>query len=120
MLTISLKRLELFKNTPTILEAYNLTPDQKWWVEYQSALSNVGRSLMTTPNVPKARVAYLRKIFDEILHDPKLVAEANKRRRFIRYTSAENLEKFSKNILAGLSPAKMKEVKHVIVDKFYQ
>lgn len=117
--TLSRGRSALFPDTPTIYEATKLSKEQAWWFDYHEAFAEVGRALVTTPGVPAERVAYLRKVFDEILHDKTLLAEMEKRRRPISYASAEDLEKSVKAVLQSVSGEKKKQVEHVLLEEFY-
>lgn len=120
VIAIARHRLPLFKDVPTIFEAVKLTKEQAWWVDYQESLSLIGRSLMTGPGVPADRVAFLRKTLKDILTDPKVQEEAKKRRRFIIYVEPKDLNKYTKQLLGGLSPERYALLKKVLVDTYYE
>ena len=54
------------------------TPEAKAIMGLFTAPSVVGRSFFTTPGVPAERVAILRKAFDEMLHDPAFLTDAQR------------------------------------------
>lgn len=118
--TLSRQRSELFPDTPTVFEVAKLNDDQAWWIDYHEAFAEVGRSLVMTPGVPADRVAYMRKVFDEILHDKDFLADMKKKRRPVSYASASDLEKSVKAVLESVSGDKKKQVRHVILEKYYR
>lgn len=117
--TLARERSELFPNTPTVFEAFKLSKDQAWWLDFNSAFAEVDRSIVTTPGVPADRVAYLRKVFNEILTDKKFVKEMDKKRRPIGYASGEKVAENVKTVLGSLSGDKKKQVAHVILQQYY-
>jgi tripartite-type tricarboxylate transporter receptor subunit TctC len=70
--------------------------------------------------VPADRVAYLRKVFKEILNDKDFVAHMEKKKRPISYSDSAALEKAAKAVLGDLSDARKKELKGIILNKYYQ
>lgn len=62
-------------DVPTVLE---LTQDPEAREIFRQLVSNdeIGRSLFTTPNVPRSRLALLRMAFQKMLADPEFRAEA--------------------------------------------
>ena len=55
--------------------------------------SRIGRSMFTLQNVPKDRVAALRKAFDDTMADPAFLADAEKRNISVNAMSGEKLQK---------------------------
>ena len=70
------KRSELMPKVPTLFEALKLTPEQQWWLDFRADLNEFGRVLVTTPNVPADRLAFLRAAIKKVLTDPELIADA--------------------------------------------
>lgn len=54
-------------------------PDHKRAFELVAAPTAIGRSFLTTPDVPEERVKALRQAFDSTMSDPRFVAETKKR-----------------------------------------
>ena len=73
------KRLKEFPDVPTLLELGKDEVEQAFLAVF-SITAEIGRSLATTPSVPKDRLAALRKAFDEMLTDPSFKAEVDKLR----------------------------------------
>lgn len=112
-------RSALFPDTPTVHEQTDLTDAQAWYLDYHEAFAEVGRSLITGPGVPQERVDFLQKVFGEILNNKDFVADMTKKNRPISYASGDDLKKATDTVLNSLSPEKEKEVKHIILDKYY-
>jgi tripartite-type tricarboxylate transporter receptor subunit TctC len=54
---------------------------------------------MATPGTPPDRIKILREAFAKTLKDPELLAEANKSRMDVDYSSGEELETLVKEVL---------------------
>src|SRR5262245_13324882 len=72
--TIWRKKSRWFLDHPTIFEAIELDPDQRWLFDYFTGVEEMGRILILPPNLPKARLAYLQAVVKEVLHNPQLIA----------------------------------------------
>jgi tripartite-type tricarboxylate transporter receptor subunit TctC len=66
------------------------------------------RPLTLPPNTPKDRLNTLRKAFKETMEDREFLAEAEKSKLLIEYTSGEEIEKYVEEILAIPGGAKEK------------
>jgi tripartite-type tricarboxylate transporter receptor subunit TctC len=64
---------------PTILE---LTSDERarTVLKMIASTSSIGRTILSTPDVPKERLEALRAAFDRMVQDPRFIADAAKRR----------------------------------------
>lgn len=117
--TLSRKReTTFFPDVPTIFEVAELSEAGKWWIDFRSSITEVGRTFVTHGDVPADRVAYLRQILAEVLTDQKFITMANEHQRPINYMSAEDQEKLVKGIFSGLTPERIQEVKHVLTEKY--
>jgi len=94
--TMSRKRSTLFPN---------LTKDQQWWIDYRSTVESLGRILVAPPSTPKHLVKILRAATVKILTDPKIIAQGNKRRRYIKFISADQTIKNVNTVLSAVTPA---------------
>ncbi len=56
-----------------------------------SALLASGRPVAAPPGTPPERIQFLREAFAKALHDPELIAKAEKSGRIIRYASGEEM-----------------------------
>jgi tripartite-type tricarboxylate transporter receptor subunit TctC len=87
----SLRRHRLLPHTPTMPE---LAVDGDGLQVLRAVVStgDIGRSILTTPDVPAERLAALRKAFDLMLADPDFAAAAEKRRMMLDPGSGEEMD----------------------------
>jgi tripartite-type tricarboxylate transporter receptor subunit TctC len=69
------------------------TEEQRALMRFVFSSTEFGRPYAFPPDVPKERVATMRKAFAETLRDPELVAEAAKMKMDMTYRSPEDLER---------------------------
>jgi tripartite-type tricarboxylate transporter receptor subunit TctC len=74
----ALERHPLLPNVPTLPEL-GLTPDGITFLRVVASTAEIGRSILTTPGVPPARLAALRKAFQDMVADPEYLAAAKQR-----------------------------------------
>ncbi len=70
-----LKRHPDLPDVPTSVEVAT-TPEQATILRTVSSASEIGKFLLTTPDVPAERVAALRAAFDAVVRDPEFLSEA--------------------------------------------
>lgn len=109
------ERSILFPDLPSVFEQMNLTEEQAWWVDTRNTIEGLGRMLAAPPATPKARLDTLRKVAKDILTDEKIVAEADRRKRFIKFIDAETSEQMARRLLAEMTPEQKAEVRKVIL-----
>lgn len=86
-----------FENVP-LPEAF--TKDKEILQLLHAANSDLGRTLAGVPEMPKDRLAFLRDAFRKGLHDEEVLALAKKLGLPIDYTSGEELDGMTEEILA--------------------
>jgi tripartite-type tricarboxylate transporter receptor subunit TctC len=74
-----LRRHPELPDVPTSIEVAS-TPEQAVILRTVSSASEIGKFVLTTPEVPADRVAALRRAFDAMVKDPDFLAEAVKLR----------------------------------------
>jgi tripartite-type tricarboxylate transporter receptor subunit TctC len=74
-----LRRHRDLPDVPTSAEVAR-TPEQATILRTVSSASDIGKFILTTPDVPADRVAALRAAFDSVIKDPDFLAEAAKLR----------------------------------------
>ena len=117
--TLSRTREEtFFPEVPTIFEIAEMTEEGEQWIDFRSSITQVGRTFVTHGDVDPEKIAYLRKVLQEVLTDADFIAMANKRKRPINYMSAEEQEQLVQGLFAGLTEQRIQEVKHVLTEKF--
>lgn len=73
-------------------------------VSFMSSLISIGRSLTVRKEVPADRVAFLRAAFEDMAKDPKFIADMQKRKLQVTFTSADDIHKVVKESVS-MSPA---------------
>ena len=87
----ALRRHALLANVPLVHEL--ATNDEGRLVLHAiDSSSEVGKSILTTPDVPPERVAALRQAFQDMLRDPQFLAAAQKRSMMIDPDTGESMD----------------------------
>lgn len=68
------------------------TDEEKAMLKLVAGAASVGRSLVTTPNVPEERIEALRTAFDEMVEDPDFLAAAKERNQEIDPATGSELQ----------------------------
>jgi tripartite-type tricarboxylate transporter receptor subunit TctC len=95
------KLIHLVQYGPTIKELPNVPafkdlvkdPRKKQMLTFMEASPKVGMGFWVAPEVPKARVAALRKAFMDTMKDPNFLADAKKRKAPVEPIAGEKLDK---------------------------
>jgi tripartite-type tricarboxylate transporter receptor subunit TctC len=116
--TIGHKRSDLLPDMPTVYEMFKLTPEQKWWLDFRLGVKAIGRCLIGPPGIPADRLAYLQKVWKEILTDPAIVAEGKKQSRELSYESPDAMKKIVNDLLDNLPADKLEQVREVLSKKY--
>ena len=116
--TIGHKRSELMPNMPTVYEMFELTPEQKWWFDFRLSIKAIGRCLVAAPGIPADRLAYLQKVWKQVLTDPALIAEGKKIHHEFDYESPAKLKSIIGDLFEKLPADKRDKVYDVLVNKF--
>ena len=116
--TLAHKRSELRPDVPTIYEIFQLAPEQKWWFDFRLSIKAVGRMVVGPPGIPADRLAYLQKVWQEILTDPTVIAEAKKANHGLDYAPADAVNKSIRESLESLPADRLKAVNEVLFKKF--
>jgi tripartite-type tricarboxylate transporter receptor subunit TctC len=117
--TIGHKRSELAPNMPTVYEMFpDLPPDQKWYIDFRLGVKAIGRCIIGPPGIPEDRLAYLQKVWKEILTDPAVVAEGKKQQHELDYESPDKMKEIVRDLLQTLPEDKLNAVRDVLSKKF--
>jgi tripartite-type tricarboxylate transporter receptor subunit TctC len=90
---------EYGKREVPLMFDYARTDVDRSVVKLMSSGMAIGRPLYAPPNVPPARVAALRKAFDDIMADPEFLAEAKKGNADIRPMSGIDLQALATEVV---------------------
>ena len=118
IITIGHERSKYKPDIPTVYEAFKLSPDQKWWFDFRLGIKSFGRSIVCAPGIPADRLAYLRKVWKDILTDKAVIADLAKRKWGLSYASPATLEKAANDALGSLPADKRKMFNEVVLKKF--
>lgn len=114
------EKSQLAPNVPTVFEATKVDGDAAWWLDFRDDLRKLGRIMVTAPEVPADRQAFLRTVVRTVATDPEVIAAFDKRGMPLRYAPAEEMIAIiNKQLGGGLTDEKVKEIDHVITEKFY-
>jgi tripartite-type tricarboxylate transporter receptor subunit TctC len=97
---------------PSIFD-FAKTDAQRQLMRFVFSSVELGRPYVLPPNTPKERVTVLRKAFAETVHDPELVAEAERLKLDMTYRSPEDLERLVAN-LYDTPPEMVETVKKLV------
>ncbi len=87
----SQSRHRLFPDIPAMVEL-GKTPDDKQILALYGSTAEIGRAVMTPPEVPAERMETLRAAFDAMLKDPQFLAEIEKRQMEFEPMSGKELQ----------------------------
>lgn len=113
------QRSKLFPGVPTIFEVARKQPEELWMLDWRAKVSEAGRVLLTTPGVPKERVAFLRAAVKDVLEDPAFVAKSAKRKLSVDYASGERIEKIVTETVSNVAPQRVEEIRNATLRKYY-
>ena len=94
-----------------------LDADQEWLFDFRATLENLGRIIVTPPNLPPARLAYLQAAVKKALTDPTLIAEGEKSQRYVDFVDAETTRKSTMKVVADVTPEQKERVKKIVTVK---
>ena len=114
---MSRKRSRFFPDLPTIFESVRMSPQDEWLMDFHGVVEDLGRILVVPPNVPKARLDFLRAVVKDTLSDPKLMADGEKSQRYVDYIAAEPTMKAVRSAITDLTPEQKKRVQGILSAK---
>jgi tripartite-type tricarboxylate transporter receptor subunit TctC len=112
------ERSRLMPDVPTVYESMKLDGEATWWLDFREDVRKVGRLLIVPPGMAPARLAFMRKVVREVLTDPEALKDFAAKQQPALYGDPEEITKIIRNV-TNLSPERRKEIKHVIMEKFY-
>jgi tripartite-type tricarboxylate transporter receptor subunit TctC len=83
-----------------LISDYARTPQDRQVFEVLFAPQEMGRPFFAPPDVPPERLAALRKAFEQTLHDPQFLAEADKLGLEVQYGSGEAIDRLLARVYA--------------------
>jgi len=95
---VSLKRHRLLSNVPTIPELAQ-SDEGREILRAAASTGEIGRSILTTPDVPPERLAALRGAFQAMLADPDFLAACEKRGLMVDGATGEEMDQIVRDTL---------------------
>jgi tripartite-type tricarboxylate transporter receptor subunit TctC len=105
-----LKDVPLFTE---LMDKYKTADNVRRLVKVVLAADEFGRPIVFPPGVPADRVKIIRDAFNKAIHDPALIAEAEKRRLDLDPETGEELDKLAKEVMTA-TPDVVERVKKLI------
>jgi tripartite-type tricarboxylate transporter receptor subunit TctC len=119
VVTIGHQRSDELPKIQTVYEMFpNLAPDRKWWLDFRLGVKAIGRCLIAAPGIPADRLAYLQKVWKEVLTDPAVMAEGKKVKHELSYESPDKMKKIIDDLLGHLPADKIEQVRDVLGKKY--
>lgn len=95
VLALTLKRTDLFPQTPSMMgvaRALGLDKQKQEVLETLARMMSLGTAFFAPPGVPEARLSSLRKAFQEIAADPDFRRTVSDRNLYLGYMSPKTIE----------------------------
>ncbi|HYA29292.1 MAG TPA: tripartite tricarboxylate transporter substrate-binding protein [Acidobacteriota bacterium] len=105
-----LKDVPLFNE---LMDKYKTAENVRRLVKVVLAADEFGRPIVFPPGVPPDRVKIIRDAFNKAIHDPTLIAEAEKRRLDLDPETGEELDKLAQEVMTA-TPDVVERVKKLI------
>jgi tripartite-type tricarboxylate transporter receptor subunit TctC len=116
--TVAHERSRFFPDLPTIFEALTLDQEQKSWLDLRATVESLGRILVTAPDLPAERLAYLQSVVAQVLTKPQLIAEGEKAQRYIGFVDAPTTRKRAISVVGSQSEDRKNSIREVVLKKF--
>ena len=99
MYQLALSRNELLPHVPALAEL-GQTDEGRDVLRALASSSDIGRSIITTPNVPRDRLVSLRSAFDAMMADPEFMRSMESRKIPLSPLRGEEVDRISRETLA--------------------
>lgn len=103
-----------FPKVPTIFEAAQLTDEGQWLFDFRATVEDLGRILVTAPNMPPARLKFMQDAVRKTLTDPALIEEGEKSQRYIDYVDPDKTRAAAIKVVKDITPDQKARVKAIL------
>ena len=117
LLAIEETRSPEFPNIPAFTEL-GIKPEVQKMLDIIMMGQASGRAVVTSPGVPKEKIAFLRKIFSAVFKDPEFLKSIKKVGILLNPKSGEQTALTVEKAL-NVSPEDVKNLKHVMFEKYF-
>ena len=108
------KPSRFFPNVKTIFDAIPISEEGKWLIDFHSTVEDLGRILVTPPDVPPAQLKVLQKAVMDVLTDKEIIAQGEKTKRYIEPVDAEGTLKNVKSVVEDMTEEQRKRLRAVM------
>jgi tripartite-type tricarboxylate transporter receptor subunit TctC len=116
LVILAKKRFKQLPDVPTIFEAlkgWDLSEENKFWVDRVITFNELYRTVVTTPGVPQDRVAFLRQALMQCFQDQELFKQGEKLMIEFDYVSGEEVAK-EMEVFVKMNPKRMARFKELM------
>lgn len=103
LVQFALARHPLLPSVPTAVDLVS-SPEDVATMKAMVASGDIGKSIMTTPDVPADLVAAMRRAFDAMCRDPEFIADAQRSGVDVTPMKGEDLQRFIEELSAIPQP----------------
>lgn len=118
LVIVAPERSRFFPNVKTIYQELKLTHDQKSWLDFRATLDGLGRILVVPPGLPKARLLFMQAAVKKVLTDPKVAAQGEKIRHYIKFVDAQKTRANVLKVVSGISKKRKDEIKRIVLKDY--
>jgi tripartite-type tricarboxylate transporter receptor subunit TctC len=117
--TIGHERSEFEPKIPTVYEMFPKMTAAQWWpIDTRLKAKTTGRCLIGPPGIPAAHLAYLQKVWKDVLTDPAVIAQGKKIKHEVHYSPPQQLQGAIKELLQDMSQSDRQRMKEILTKKF--
>jgi tripartite-type tricarboxylate transporter receptor subunit TctC len=117
--TIGHQRSEFEPKISTVYEMFPKVTAAQWWpVDTRLKAKTTGRCLIGPPGIPAAHLAYLQKVWKDVLTDPAVIAQGKKLKHEVHYSPPSQLQGAIKELLQDMSQSDRDRMKEILTKKF--
>jgi tripartite-type tricarboxylate transporter receptor subunit TctC len=117
--TIGHQRSEFEPKIPTVYEMFPKMTAAQWWpIDTRLKAKTTGRCLIGPPGIPAAHLAYLQKVWKDVLTDPAVIAQGKKIKHEVHYSPPQQLQGAIKELLQDMSQSDRQRMKEILTKKF--
>lgn len=108
------KPSRFFPGVKTIFEAIPVSEEGKWLIDFHSTVEDLGRILVTPPDVPPAQLKALQKAVMDVLNDPEIIAMGKKTKRYVEPEDPQQTLKNVKAVVEDMTEEQRKRLRQVM------
>ena len=108
------KPSRFFPDVKPIFDAIPISDEGKWLIDFHSTVEDLGRIMITPPDVPAAQIKVLQAAFMDVLNDKDIQAMGAKSKRYIEPVAPAQTLKNVKAVVEDMTEAQRKRLREVM------